>query len=104
MSNRTKMYASNSAARKFLLDSGYTDIHLFPHSRFSKDVHFKGMGFDGIATLGKKLAMFQIKSNCACTKKMKEQMRIASLDSGVILLWINAVNKKLIIVTTTEQQ
>lgn len=91
---RKKMYETNTKARKWLIENGFTDIHFFPHNRFSKDAHFKGLGWDGIATFEDRLALFQTKTNCACTKKVKEQMKKASYDSGVYLIWINAVTRK----------
>jgi hypothetical protein len=94
MSNRTKMYDTNSKARKWLVENGFTEIHFFPHTRFSKDAYFKGLGWDGLATYGHRLALFQTKTNCACTKKVQEQMRIAAGESGVILIWINKIKRK----------
>ena len=88
------MYETNTKARAWLVKNGFTDVHFFPHTRFSKDAHFKGLGWDGIATLNKRLALFQTKTNCGCTKKVKEQMKLASYESSVILIWINAVTRK----------
>lgn len=93
MTNRDKMYESNSRARKWLVSKGYSDIHLFPHNRFSKDIHFQNLSFDGCATLKKKFVLFQIKTNCPPTRQVQEQMFLASKDSGVILLWISADKK-----------
>ena len=94
MSNRTKMYATNSKAKAWLIANGFTAIHFFPHTRFSKDAYFQGLGWDGIATLDKRLALFQTKTNCKCTKKTLERMKKASYESAVILIWINAITKK----------
>ena len=94
MSNRTKMYTTNSKARKFLVANGFTDIHFFLHSRFSKDAHFLGLSFDGLATLGNKLALFQTKTNDACTKKVQAMMETGARESGVILIWINAKKRQ----------
>lgn len=101
MSNRTKMYIANSKARKYLHDNGYTDIHLFPHNTWSKDIHFRGLSFDGLATIDNQLALFQIKTNCACTKKVQQQMQTISDDTGLVLLWINNIKRKGLQVVTT---
>ena len=94
MSNRTKMYTTNGKARKFLVENGFTDIHFFPHTRYSLDAHFKGLGFDGLATFGNKLALFQTKTNNTCTKKVKAHMLKVAEESGVILIWINAKKRQ----------
>ena len=94
MSNRTKMYTTNAKARKWMIEHNFTDIHFFPHTRFSKDAYFGGLGWDGLATLEGKLALFQTKTNCKCTAKTKEQMTEVSKKSGVILLWINSIKRE----------
>jgi len=94
MSNREKMYKTNSKAKAWLVEEGFTEIHFFPHTRFSKDAFFQGLGWDGLATLGHRLALFQTKTNCACTKKTRQRMKTASDNSGIILLWINYKTKK----------
>lgn len=90
MSNRTKMYSTNSRARAWLVENEFKDIHFFPHTQWSKDVHFVGLGWDGFASYGKQIVLFQVKTNDACTKKVKKVMEIGSKESGVILIWINA--------------
>jgi hypothetical protein len=91
MNNRQKMYIANSMTRKYLIKNKYKDIHFFPHSRFSKDVHFQGLEFDGCASLGKKFVLFQVKTNLKPTKKIQEKLKKASKESGVILLWFNKI-------------
>jgi hypothetical protein len=88
------MYETNGKARAWLEKNGFTDIHFFPHTRFSKDAYFKGLGWDGLCSCGKLLTLFQTKTNRGCTKKTKEQMLIASRESGVVLVWINAKTRK----------
>ena len=94
MNTRQRMYESNSKARKWLIENEYKDIHFFPHTRFSKDIHFQGLSFDGCASFGKQFVLFQVKTNCKPTKKIQAQMKIASRGSNVILLWVDVVKKK----------
>lgn len=101
MTNRTKMWVTNQKARAWLVENGFTDIHFFPHTRFSKDAHFKGLGWDGIATLDKRLALFQTKTNRACTKKTLAQMKLAAAESYVMLIWFNNIKRKGLHITLT---
>jgi citrate lyase synthetase len=94
MNNRQKMYIANSLTRKWLVDNGYKDIHLFPHTRWSKDIHFQGLEFDGCASLEKQFVLFQVKTNLKPTKAQLEQMRQVEKDSYVEILWFNKVNGK----------
>ncbi|MCM8786843.1 MAG: hypothetical protein NC935_02185 [Candidatus Omnitrophica bacterium] len=89
MNNRQKMYLANSLTRGWLEEKGYKDIHFFLHTRYSKDVYFQGLSFDGCASKGKQFVLFQVKTNKKPSKKVLEQMRKASKHSGVILLWFN---------------
>lgn len=102
MNTRQKMYETNGKARKWLRENGFVDIHLFPHTRYSKDIHFQGLSFDGCASLGKKLALFQIKTNDKPTKKVQAQMKLASNDSGVILIWISVFKKEIEVWDTND--
>jgi len=72
----------------------YKDIHFFPHTRFIKDLHFQNLEFDGIASRGTKLVLFQCKTNCRATKKTMEQYREVSERFGIECLWINAIDRK----------
>jgi len=94
MNNRQKMYASNAKARRWLEANGFVDLHFFPHTRFSKDVHFQGLSFDGCASLGKSFVLFQVKTNCKPTKKVQLKMKEVSLESGVMTIWFNNVKGK----------
>lgn len=94
MNNRQKMRIATSGAKRWLEKNNYTDIHLFPHTRWSLDVHFQGLSFDGCASLGKQFVLFQVKTNCKPTKAQLEQMRKAEEDSYVQILWFNKVNGK----------
>jgi hypothetical protein len=92
MNNRDKMYIANSHAREWLKANGYTDLHFFPHTRFSKDVHFQGLSFDGCASFLKTFVLFQVKTNLKPTKKQTEQMHQIMLFSFVEVLWFNKVD------------
>jgi hypothetical protein len=94
MNKRQKMYITNSLVRKWLEANGYKDLHFFPHNRFSKDVHFQDLSFDGCASLGTQFVLFQCKTNCKPTKKVIEQMAKAEKSSSVKLLWFNKVKGK----------
>ena len=103
MNNTKRSYETNARARKWLIKEGFKEIHFFPHTRFSKDAHFQGLGWDGLATLGTKLALFQVKTNRGCSRKTRARMKDASHDSGVILMWINAnLKKKQLEITLTS--
>lgn len=96
MNNRERMYQSNSRVRKWLIESKYVDIHLFPHTRFSKDVHFQGLNFDGCCSFETKFVLFQIKTNERPSKKILEQMRRISKKSKVSMLWFNCKKRNMI--------
>jgi len=89
-----KMSRSNVKARKWMEANGYVDIHFFPHTRWSKDLHFSGLEFDGLASVGTKLVLFQVKSNCKCPKKILEQYEIVSKKFGISCLWFNSIDRK----------
>ena len=94
MNTRLKMYETNGFVRAWLKQNNYKDVHLFPHNRFSKDIHFQGLSFDGCASLDTKFVLFQIKTNCKPTKKEQEQMKKAEQESYVKILWFNKVKGK----------
>ena len=96
MNTYKKMYRSNAQAKEWLKDNGYSEIHMFPHSRFSKDLNFKGLKFDGIAISEDKLCLFQIKSNGKPTKKYQEFMKEFSEHYGIICLWFNVRDRRMI--------
>jgi len=94
MNTRDKMRRGNSKVRKLLAEAGFQDIHMFPHTRFSKDLHFLSLSFDGFASLGTKICLFQIKSNCKPSRAIQEQMAKASESSGAYLLWFDVVDRE----------
>ena len=94
MNTRERMYETNGKARKWLKENKFVDVHLFPHNRFCKDVHFQGLSFDGCASLEKRFVLFQIKTNEKPSKKIQEQMAIASKESSVVLIWMSIVKSQ----------
>lgn len=91
MNNRQKMRIATTGAKRWLEKNNYKDIHLFPHTRWSLDVHFQGLEFDGCASLGKQFVLFQVKTNCKPTKQIQEQMKKVEKESYVKMLWFNKV-------------
>lgn len=89
-----KMRVTNMKARAWLKENGFKDIHLFPHTRWSKDVHLDGLEFDGIASLGTQIVLFQIKSNRKPTKETIEKYRKASIKYNALFLWITWIDRK----------
>ena len=94
MTNTSKMYRTNAKVRKWLVENGYSDINFFPHTRFIKDIHFQGEGFDGLASKGTVLVLFQCKSNCRATKKTMEEYKTISNKFGIHCLWFNSIDRK----------
>lgn len=93
MNNRERMRESNYKVRKWLTENNYKDIHFFPHTRYSKDVHFQGMAFDGCCSFGKRFVLFQTKTNCKPTRKEQSQMLSILEECGIIPLWFDVVKK-----------
>ena len=89
MNNRDKMYLANSKVREWLERNNYKDLHFYPHTRWSKDVHFQGLSFDGCASLGTRFVLFQVKTNLKPSKKILKQMEKAEKESYVKMLWFN---------------
>ena len=89
-----KMSRSNVKARRWMEENDFRDIHFFPHTRWSKDLHFQDLEFDGLATAGATLVLFQVKSNCKATKKTLEQYEAVFKKFYVRCLWFNAVDRK----------
>ena len=94
MTNTSKMYRTNAKVKKWLIENGYSDINFFPHTRFIKDIHFQGEGFDGLASKGTVLVLFQCKSNCRATKKTMEEYKTISNKFGIHCLWFNSIDRK----------
>jgi len=94
MNKIKKSYRSNAKIKKWLEKNNYKDIHLFPHTRFIKDVHFQGLNFDGIASKETSLVLFQCKTNCKATKKTIQKYREVSQKYGILCLWLNCIDRK----------
>ena len=89
-----KMYRSNQKARKWLIENRFCNIHFLQHSRFIKDYHIDGADFDGLASKGTNLVLFQVKSNCKIPKKTLKLYKKLSRKYGIICLWINSIDRK----------
>ena len=94
INKRNKMQRSNSKIRKWMILNEFKDISFFPHTRWIKDVHFQGLEFDGLASKGTQLVLFQAKSNCKISKAKLEEYRAVSEKYGIICLWANCIDKK----------
>ena len=92
VNTRQKMWRSSSKIQKFMKTKGFTDITMFPHTRFSKDVHLKELEFDGMAIKENKIVLFQCKSNKKQSKKSQEEYRQFSKDHNCLALWFNAID------------
>ena len=90
----TKMARTNAKIRAWMSENGYRDIAFFPHTRWQKDIHFQGQEFDGMASVGNVLVLFQAKTNCKATKKCIMEYEELSLRMGISCLWINAIDRK----------
>lgn len=89
-----KMHRTNSKVRKWLVENGFKDINFFPHTRFIKDLHFQDLDFDGLASLGTQLVLFQTKSNTKPSKKTIELYRDVSNKYNILCLWIVWIDRK----------
>ena len=94
MNTMSKMSRSNCKSRNWMLKNGFQDIQFFPHARWSKDVHIGPVGFDGIASRGTCLALFQVKSNKRIPKKEATKYAELSAKYRIITLWFNAIDRK----------
>ncbi len=91
MNNIQKMRQSNSKIRKFLKAEGFENIHLVPHTRWSKDINIDGVGFDGVCTRACRFYLLQNKTNSnASVEKYKPIVRVY----GIPVLLLNAVDYK----------
>ena len=89
-----KMSRSNVKARRWMEANGYTNIHFFSHTRWSKDLHFENLEFDGRSSINKTLVLFQVKSNKKISKKTLIQYELVSKKFGIKCLWFNAIERK----------
>jgi len=77
-----------------MTDNNYRDIFMFPHTRFSKDLHFYGQEFDGFASHEDRIVLFQVKSNCKATKKTVREYDALAARFGIECLWFNSIDRK----------
>ncbi len=89
-----KCSRSNVKARRWMEANGYSNIHIFGHTRWSKDVHVDDMEFDGLATHGDKFVFYQIKSNCMATKSIRKYKVATERFKAVEFIWFNAIDRK----------
>ena len=94
MNKMQKMSRSNMKARRWMEEHNYKDITFFSHTRWSKDLHFEDLEFDGLASSGITLVLFQVKSNCKITKKVMERYKEVSKKFGISCIWFNARDHK----------
>ena len=94
INNYAKMRRTNSKIRQYLITGGYTQLYLFPHSRFSKDYIIDDVGFDGICTHTNKIVFFQCKSNKKPSKKLLLEYKKLEKKYGIKCLFLSYVNRK----------
>lgn len=93
--NQNKYHRSNAKARRKLEELGYEEIQLFYHTRFQKDIHIGGLGFDGICRKFNRICLFQIKSNQKPSKDVLKTLYILSeIYKGCQFLWITCPDRK----------
>ena len=90
MNTRNKMYRTNSEIKKHLYSLGFNQLYLFPHSRFMKDYHFQGQGFDamGFKEGEKGIYLFQFKTNKKPSKQTLLDYKKISEEFYVKCMWI----------------
>lgn len=95
VNRRAKMHRTNCLVRRWLEEKGYKAIQMIAHTRFSKDLHFRGFPIDGIATTpNNKLALFQIKSNRNPPKPFREKFKkLGEEFTDIEFLWFNKPSK-----------
>jgi len=94
INTRTKMQRTNNKVRAWLEANGYRDIKFFPHSRHSKDLHFQGQEFDGIASHENRVVLFQCKTNSKPTRKKVIEYNMLAAIFGIEALFFNAPDRK----------
>ena len=99
----SKMSRSNVKARRWMEANDYIDIHFFPHTRWSKDLHFSKLEFDGLASVGTSLVLFQVKSNCRAPKAILEAYQKVDARFGIKCIWFNCPDRKPIEVNNIPQ-
>ncbi|MFW5794148.1 MAG: hypothetical protein ACOCV1_01575 [Bacillota bacterium] len=98
--NYAKMRSTNGEIKQKLVELGFTDIHLFPHGRFSKDYTLEEMDFDGMAWKNgnpneykKLIYFFQLKSNRKPSKKDLANYKTIEEKCFCKCVWISKFNR-----------
>jgi hypothetical protein len=94
VNTRIKMQRTNSIVRTWMVQNGFKDIAFFPHTRFSKDLHFAGLEFDGIASVDNTLVLFQCKTNRRATKELLNNYERVSETFNIKCIYFNYINRK----------
>ena len=101
INTRSKMHDSNKKIKKFLIERGFTDLYLFPHSRHLKDYHCGDCEFDAIAWKrvprsfpSKVIYLFQFKTNKSCPKKQLEKYKKLNKEYLCVPCWITVFDKR----------
>jgi len=102
VNNYSKMRRGNVKARAWLEEHGYKDIHLFPHTMWSKDVNIGSCAFDGIASDENCLVLFQIKSNKRVPGLTAEAFLAMSKKYNCSCIWLNCIDRKPVEVYATK--
>jgi len=89
-----KMSRSNVKARKWMEKNRYKNITLFSHTRWSKDLHFEDLEFDGLASTETTLVLFQVKSNMKCPNKILEKYEEVQRIFHIKCIWFNSIDRK----------
>lgn len=108
INTKNKMYDTNAKIKKYLKEQGFTDLYLFPHSRFMKDYHLDDCEFDAIGwkqegKTKKQCWVFQFKTNEWCPKKQKELYKKLNKKYNCIPCWITVFDKKRLTKTHPNQ-
>ncbi|MFW6233640.1 MAG: hypothetical protein ACOC3Z_03185 [Nanoarchaeota archaeon] len=93
---KNTMQYSNGKIKEKLVNLGYLNIHLFPHSRFSKDYHIEGCDFDafGWREGEKTISFFQFKTNKKPSKEILQKYKYLEKKLNIKCLWVEYRKKE----------
>jgi len=94
VNNNSKMHRTNGIVRAWMEKNSFNDIHFFPHSRYQKDLSFQTLSFDGLASVGNTLVLFQCKTNRRAAKKLLEIYQEVSERFNIKCIYFNYINLK----------
>ncbi len=89
-----KMRRTNIHIKEFLIKEGYTNITLFPHTRWTKDVHIDNSSFDGVCTKEGMVSFFQCKSNEKPSERLIQEYRDVGKRYGCECLFLSKFDRK----------